>query len=353
VQHTNCRSSDAELWQCDTDEHDNSKPHTLDGNPFWYNSVTGAADAMQACEAVVDVNLERGSLAPVASDDCSELTLESEWDLGHAMLCGPRYQASSGVTVWDAQPAMVTCSEQVEGASQACYCGGTESDVGEYLVDAPDLESALADVWEFCANSSPRVPVAQGVCDPVANSTSGAGCEFIDNCSLVVTDESGIELEQIIYQEISCEPDSAVGMLNCSCRLGVDRQFSFVATAGQQAGVSACENLAEACNARHSVERAEGPAECEPVFEYAGRDQVGLSYSCEVPVTLGGRSGLEHAGGRVVCTEQADGLSDCVCRDDFTSTSTSLEAAAPDLGAQWEIAVAECEALLEADPGDP
>ena len=352
VQHTNCRLQGSDLWQCDTDEHDNSKPHTLDGNPFWYNSVTGTADAMQACQAVVDVNLERGSVTSVASDDCSDLILETRWDLSHTMLCGPRYQVSSGATVWDGLPPTARCSDGDDGASQSCGCAYTGADAGEYRVEASDLESALADVWAFCTNSSPRVPVEEGVCDPIAGIGSEAGCEFINNCPLLVTDDSGIELEQLIYKEIRCEPEAAVGMMSCSCRLD-DRNFSFRTMAGLEPGLNACEGLAEACSARHTAERADGPAECEQSFEFEGRDEIGLSYLCQVPVSLGGQLGLEHTGGRLVCTEQSDGLSDCVCRDDFTSTSTPLEPAAPDRAAQWQIAAIECEALLEADPGEP
>jgi len=352
VQHTNCRSQDSELWQCDTDEHDNSKPQTLEGNPIWYNAVTGAADAMQACEAVVDVNLERDSVTSVASGDCSELTLETEWQLSRAMLCGQRYQVTSGATVWEDQPAIATCSDRDEAGGESCICANTGSDDGEYRVEAPDLESALADVWAFCTNSSPSVPVEQGACDTIADSTSAAGCEFINSCPLFVSDDSGIELEQVSYQEILCEPEAAVGMLSCSCRID-DREFSFRTTAGQQPGPSACEDLAEACSARHTAERAEGPAECEQGSEFEGKDEKGLSYLCEVPVSLGGQLGLEQTRGRLVCTEQSDALLACVCHDDFGVTSTPLDPTAPDLVAQWEIAVIECEALLEADPAAP
>ena len=343
VQHTNCRSQGSEHWQCDTDEHDNSKPHTLDGNPVWFNYVTGAADAMQACEAVVDVNLERGSVTPVASDDCSEMTIETQWALSRALLCGQRYRVSSGATVWDAQPAIATCSDGNEGAGHTCTCSSTGPDDGEYRVEAPDLESALADVWTFCTNSSPRVLVEQGACDPISNSSSAAGCEFINNCELLLTDASGIELEQLSYREIRCEPEAAAGMLSCSCRID-DSQFSFRTTAGQQPGLSACEDLAEVCSAGHPVERADGPAECELGSEFSGRNQFGLVYSCEVPVSLGGRSGVAHARGALECTEQSDFLLACVCHDYFASTSTPLEPAALDFSA----AVIECEALLES-----
>lgn len=344
VQHTNCRSQGSESWQCDTDEHDNSKPHTLDGNPGWFNHVTGAADAMQACEAVVDVNLERGSVTPVASDDCSELTIETQWELSRALLCGNRYQVSSGATVWDAQPAIATCSDGSGGADQTCRCIRTGPDDGEYRVEAPDLESALADVWAFCTNASPAALVEQGACDPIANSTSAAGCEIIDNCALLLTDASGIELEQLSYREIRCEPEAGSGMLSCSCRID-DDEFSFRTTAGQQPGLSACEDLAEVCNAGHPVARAEGPAECELSSEFSGRNQFGVRYSCEVPVSLGGRNGVAHARGALECTEPSDGLLVCVCHDYFASTSTPLEPAALDFTA----AVIECEALLEAE----
>lgn len=348
VQHTNCYRHNAELWQCDTDEHDTSKPQTLTGNPAWYNSVTGTSDAAAACDAVVAVNLQRSSVMPSDSQDCSQFSAESEPGLAHFKLCGARHHASSGATIWEELAASANCQESVEGSGQSCKCLNTGADDGEYLLDAGDLESALADVWEFCTNSSPRVPVEQRGCELIGAETASDGsCDDIRNCLVALTDASGVDLEQRVYQEVVCGRESPDAEFTCTCRLG-NETLSFLPT--EVPGVSACEDLASACDARSSVERAAAPAECERNPELIGHDRLMQGYICSLPIVLGTKSGLIQDYGGLVCKERPDGGMSCSCYDSFSRTTFPLEPNTPDLETAWDIAVVECEALLEASP---
>ena len=351
VQHTNCRASGfAEEWQCDTDEHDSSKPDTLTGNPGWFNTVTGTADSIAACEAVVAVNLKRPLVTQVDSTDCSELTSESEAALIRSRLCGRRFQTNAGVTVWDGRPAAATCRPDGDSVGQYCTCTGLEDD-GEYRLEADDLASALDGVWEFCTNSSPRIPVELGACDSVANNSIGDGsCDFVNNCPLIVTDESGLELEEDVYQEVICGPDGDDTSLACTCRVGLEHQLSFRATVGEGPGESACENLAEVCEPRNTLERADGPAECEKLTELIGHDSWAQSYSCSVPISLGGTDGSALESGWLGCTRASGGWLSCTCHDGFADTTTTIEPATADLDLAWEEAVSLCEGHLEASP---
>ena len=349
VQHTNCRSTSSERWQCDTDEHDSSKPQTPDNNPGWFNTVTGTATATEACDAVVAVNLKRPSVTPVSATDCSEFTTESAYEVGRTRICGQSYQTNSGVIVWKEQPASAYCSTDGDGLS--CSCTGLGTDDGNYELDAPDLESALADVWEFCTNSSPAVPVEMGACDPVYITSTGDGsCYFINNCPLVVMDETGFELEETVYQEIICGLDDDDTSLGCTCRLGAVPQLSFRATVGEAPGESACESLADACDPRNTLERADGPAECERLSELVGHDSWSQSYSCSVPISLGGSDGFALEYGSLGCSRASGGWLSCTCHESFSNTNTTIEPATADLDLAWEEAVSLCKGHLEAPP---
>lgn len=348
VQHTSCtQTSYAEHWRCDS-----SKPETSEAIRYWYNTVTGTADAAEACDAMVAVNLKRPAAKPINTADCSEYTSETAEALQRARLCGPRYALGSGVTVWDAQPASASCGASATGSGQSCSCEGLGVDDGDYELAADDLATALANVWEFCTNSSPAVPGELGECDSVANSSSGDGsCEFIDNCPLVLTDASGLELEEIVYREILCGPDGAAEGLACTCRVRSDRQFSFRASPGDP-NVTACENLAQICDPRNSVERADGPAECEELSELFGRDSSHQIYSCSVPISMGGKTGRIHEPASLECSEADGGWLSCTCHDRFLDEKTTIEPATADLALAWEHAVSLCKARLEADPAD-
>lgn len=352
VQHTNCRASHPEQWQCDTDEHDNSRPHTIADNPGWMHTVTGTSEAAVACDAVVAVNLKRPSVMLSDVEDCSEFSDKTNFSLTRSELCGPRYLASSGAAVWDGLPASVSCSESDDGLGQSCTCSSTGVDDGDYDLDAADIESALTDVWEFCTNSSAHVPLEQSECGSSYESVAADGaCHVVAQCLLAVTDDSGLELDQQVYQEVLCDRETVGAALTCTCRLGPDRRFEFSPASAQ--GASACDALESVCDARNTVERAEGPAECERGSAIVGRNWFLQRYHCQIPISLGGTSGVALESSSLQCTENPDGGLSCNCRDAFNVVTMPLAPTSKDFAVAWELAVFDCEALLEAAPAEP
>jgi hypothetical protein len=168
-----------------------------------------------------------------------------------------------------------------------------------------------------------------------------------------VTDESGIELDKLVYQEVICVSDSSAASLSCTCRVGADPQFSFDVVAEQQPDGGACEDLVASCDARSRAERADGQVECDEAAEFFGHDTRGQGYTCSVPISMGGLEGLALVYDSLECAEEPDGSAACVCHDDFSSTDSPLETTASDFASAWELAVSECEALLEAAPSQP